>query len=344
LTTFFREISMRVHLGLAGLLLSSTAFGGVTAVDLADYQLTATHPLPPISAAEASGITYNWDTGTLFVLGDEGDALVEVTTTGVLVSEMTLTGFDDTEGLTYIGNGKLVIVEERLQDVYLLTYAAGTTVARSSLPTVDLGPTTSNIGMEGLSFDPFSGKYIVVKEKTPQAVYEATIDWSVPSGSKIDLFVPDLGVLDLSDVQTLTTVPSLIGTGDQDNLLIYSQESRKLMEVTRAGALQSSFDFTAIAADAEGVTIGSDGTIYVVGETPALYVLTPIVVPCVGDIAPVGGGDGTVNVQDLLAVIGAWGACANPKDCAADLAPPGGDDVVNVQDLLAVIGAWGACP
>jgi len=53
-------------------------------------------------------------------------------------------------------------------------------------------------------------------------------------------------------------------------------------------------------------------------------------------------GDAVVNVQDLLGVIGAWGAC--PTDvplCAGDVAPAGGDGTVNVQDLLAVIGNWG---
>jgi len=68
---------------------------------------------------------------------------------------------------------------------------------------------------------------------------------------------------------------------------------------------------------------------------------------CPADIAPP-GGDEVVNVQDLLAVIGAWGPCGdpNPPNCPADIAPigpPVGDDVVNVQDLLEVIGAWGAC-
>ncbi|MCI0366107.1 MAG: S8 family serine peptidase [Phycisphaerales bacterium] len=61
---------------------------------------------------------------------------------------------------------------------------------------------------------------------------------------------------------------------------------------------------------------------------------------CVGDVT----GDGVVNVADLLAVIGAWGACADPENCAADVAPlPDGDGVVNVADLLGVIGAWGSC-
>ena len=62
--------------------------------------------------------------------------------------------------------------------------------------------------------------------------------------------------------------------------------------------------------------------------------------PCAPDII----GNQQVNVDDLLAVINAWGPCPNPANCPADIAPPGGNDVVNVDDLLAVINAWGACP
>jgi hypothetical protein len=52
--------------------------------------------------------------------------------------------------------------------------------------------------------------------------------------------------------------------------------------------------------------------------------------------------DGFVNVEDLLAVINAWGACpALPRECPADVAPPGGDGVVDVDDLLTVINNWG---
>jgi hypothetical protein len=70
--------------------------------------------------------------------------------------------------------------------------------------------------------------------------------------------------------------------------------------------------------------------------------------PCPADI-PTGGncGDGTVGVNDLLAVITAWGPCAAPcpPRCAADISPsPSGDCTVGVNDLLAVITSWGACP
>jgi hypothetical protein len=57
---------------------------------------------------------------------------------------------------------------------------------------------------------------------------------------------------------------------------------------------------------------------------------------CPADIAPV-SGNGTVDVDDLLAVINSWGdQGANPADLS-------GNGVVDVDDLLAVINAWGAC-
>jgi hypothetical protein len=52
-------------------------------------------------------------------------------------------------------------------------------------------------------------------------------------------------------------------------------------------------------------------------------------------------GDGCVNVDDLLVVIGAWGDCpSGPARCPADVT---GDGAVDVDDLLAVIGGWTPC-
>jgi hypothetical protein len=57
--------------------------------------------------------------------------------------------------------------------------------------------------------------------------------------------------------------------------------------------------------------------------------------PCPGDTT----GDGTVNVEDLVAVITAWGPAAPgaPEDT-------NGDGSVNVTDLVSVITLWGPCP
>ena len=50
-------------------------------------------------------------------------------------------------------------------------------------------------------------------------------------------------------------------------------------------------------------------------------------------------GDGTVDVQDMLLLLGAWGPCPDYNDCPADL---NSDCSVDVQDLLLLLGAWGA--
>jgi hypothetical protein len=48
-------------------------------------------------------------------------------------------------------------------------------------------------------------------------------------------------------------------------------------------------------------------------------------------------GDGVINVQDLLMVVGAFGNVGGPEDI-------NGDGIVNVTDLLLVIATWGPCP
>jgi hypothetical protein len=50
-------------------------------------------------------------------------------------------------------------------------------------------------------------------------------------------------------------------------------------------------------------------------------------------------GDGVVDVQDLVAVITAWGACPpDPAPCPSDV---DGDGAVGVTDLVEVITNWG---
>jgi trimeric autotransporter adhesin len=50
--------------------------------------------------------------------------------------------------------------------------------------------------------------------------------------------------------------------------------------------------------------------------------------------------NGIVDVDDLLAVINAWGLCRTPSRCAADIVPDEGDGIVDTDDLLEVINNW----
>ena len=66
------------------------------------------------------------------------------------------------------------------------------------------------------------------------------------------------------------------------------------------------------------------------GDNVDLYPLAEPYTPLLGDI----NGDGIVNVDDLLLVLGGWGS--NPG-LPADL---NNDGVVNVEDLLIVLANW----
>jgi uncharacterized protein YjiK len=96
--------------------------GNMTAAQLASQ--AAAIAAGSLLAQEVSGITYNPDTDTLFVEGDGGTSVVQVTKTGQLIDSMTL-GADsnqnaalgevqgrfvsDPEGIAYLGNGQFAI-------------------------------------------------------------------------------------------------------------------------------------------------------------------------------------------------------------------------------------------
>lgn len=233
-------------------------------LDLSRYRLVNSFGAPRV---ESSAITYDWDSDTLFLVEDSAKFISQISKAGALISEMSLTGFRDTEGLSYVGGGKFVLVDERVQSLSLITYVPGGNVAKFNVPTYSLGPRVKNDGIEGVSYDPASGKFIAVKQKDPMAVIEATISFGpATTGSQIQLFnSAPLKLNGLSDVQVLA-MPWFAGSGFEQNLLLLSAKSRKVVEVDRAGKLLSTLDLAKLPPHAEGLTIDKDGNIYVAAE------------------------------------------------------------------------------
>ncbi|HSD08332.1 SdiA-regulated domain-containing protein [Flavobacterium sp.] len=265
------------------------------------------HPANNLLAQEASAITYNWDTNTLFVVGDGSTAIVQVSKTGELIDTMTLaqgtspqgTEFYDTEGITYIGNGQFVMTEERDRQVVLFTYVTGTTLTRSNTKTVKLGTFVNNIGTEGLSYDPKTNGYIVLKEISPMGIFQTGIDFnagtatngSATTENSVNLFDPSLlGVTDVADVFALSNLPALASTPLYDNLLVLSQESAKVVNTDRNGTVTSTLNIVsdpenpldAPSQQHEGLTMDRDGILYIANENgggdidhPQLWVYAP---------------------------------------------------------------------
>jgi len=279
------------HLFLALAAAGCVSAQAADSLNLANYQVTATYGLDifngtggGLSGLEGSAIAYARDRGTLFFVGDEGTGIIEISRTGQTIGSMTFnwanTGStkNDTEGLTYLGNGQFVVTEERLQNGYQFSYSAGGTVALGSSPFVSFGPTIGNIGIEGISYDARNGNFVTAKQDDPAvlsiyssltfsttAAADATpsVSFSGPSSAS-SLF----GLNSLSDVAVLGGVSSLVGTTAADNLLLLSLDSHKLIEITRAGVIKSTFDLSNVLPHngIEGVTIDENGTIYLVAE------------------------------------------------------------------------------
>lgn len=289
---------------LAALLLgSAAATAQVTSVDLSTYSRVGRYDLPVGAGAnqlgaEASAVTYNWDRNSLFVIGDEGTGVIEVSLTGGLLGTMGLSGFNDTEGLTYVGGGQFVIAEERNRFIDRFTYVAGGSIDATATQRVDLGTNIGNIGNEGLSFDPLTGGFIVVKENGPQGIFQTLADFAAGTASNgsastvqpTNLFNPALlGLVDLADVFALSNLPSLDGTAFASTLLVISHESAEIVHADRAGNVLGRLTIgplaTTVAQNHEGITMDRAGNIYVVNEGgsdtggPQLWVYSPAAVP-----------------------------------------------------------------
>jgi uncharacterized protein YjiK len=279
---------------------ASLAHAG-SSIDLARYSVAGTYALDilngasgGISGLEASAVAYARDRGTLFFVGDEGTGVVEISRTGQTLGHMDFnwagTGSTkhDTEGLTYLGGGVLVVSEERLQDAYRFSYAAGGSAALQDSFVSIANDAVGNNGIEGISYDARSGgSFVTIKQQTPQNVLAGTLsfasatgsppstsgDGSSPPGGGVSTLAPlfdpaSMGLSTLSDVQTLSAVDALAGTAAADNLLVLSLGSRRLVEVNRQGQVLSSFDLSNVVPQngIEGVTVDEQGTIYLVAE------------------------------------------------------------------------------
>jgi len=269
------------HAVVTALAALSVAAQAADSINLGSYQVTATYALDDmgsVSGLEASAVTYARDRGSLFFVGDEGSGVVEISRTGQTLGSMafnwagTASRNFDTEGLTYVGGGRLVVTEERLYDAYRFDYLAGGTATLADAYVSISNATVGNNGLEGISYDPRDGSFLTVQQQSPQDILAGTLSFAAGAGgmsTMAQLFDPaGLGLATLSDVQTLSPIDSLVGSAAADNFLVLSLGSRRLLEVNRLGVVMSSLDLSNILPHngIEGVTVDELGNIYLVAE------------------------------------------------------------------------------
>jgi len=287
---------------------------------LGNYGLVGTYNLPIQAPGltiqyEASAVTWNRDTNTLFIVGDGGRYIQQVGLNGSVIDSMALplaTGtsragveFDDPEGLAWVGGSTFVMTEERKRNVVRFDYAAGTTLSRANASTVTLGTTVGNTGLEGVTYIG-ANNFILVNQAagsggSTQNIFQTAIAFSGTGGSAtngsagtanaLSLFPPaNIGFTDLNDVYALSNVAAFAGAAS-NNLLVLTNAGG-LKEMTRTGAVLSQLALPNLTpqgtAQIEGVTMDDQGYIYLVSDngdfgtsqySSSLFVYAPVPEP-----------------------------------------------------------------
>lgn len=224
----------------------------------------------------ASGLTYNPDTKTLFLVQNKPTQLVELDKEGKTLRVIPLTGFDDTEDLFYMGGGRFAVVEERRRNVCIFSLDAATTsvpYAKATRLLVD-PVNADNSGLEGITGDMKTGRFFVVKEKNPRRIYE----FAVPSAEKPapEIKRPWDAQAMLKGADDLSAICFHPSSG---NLLLLSDESACIVECTTDGRQLAKLPLTAGSAglqaslkQPEGLTLDDDGNMYVCCEPNLFYI------------------------------------------------------------------------
>ncbi|MGZ0713288.1 SdiA-regulated domain-containing protein [Pseudomonas palleroniana] len=226
--------------------------------------------LPGMEKDEASDVSYNPQTKTLFSVMGKNPFLVELSLQGDVLRKMPLNGWSNPEGVTVMENGLLAVVDERDHSLTVVKVDAATTqLNKADFTSYDLGPSKNqNKAFEGVTWDK-RNQQVVLGEERPPALFTWKTDGTTLTGDKQKLASTEL---DMRNLSALAIDPR---TG---HMLVLSADSHLLLELDEKGK-QVSFmtllgGFNGLKHTiprAEGITMDEDGTVYIVSEPNLFY-------------------------------------------------------------------------
>lgn len=227
--------------------------------------------LPGMERDEASDLSYNPHTKTLFSVMGKNPFLVELTLQGDVLRKMPLVGWSNPEGVAVLENGLLAIVDEREHSLVIVKVDANTQALNiADFPRYDLGPSKDqNKAFEAIAWNPRK-QQLLLGEERPPALFTWNSDGSqVLKGDKQKLASDEL---DLRNLSALGVDPR---TG---HVLVLSADSHLLLELDEQGeqvsfmALLGGFNgLKKTIPRAEGVAMDEAGNLYMVSEPNLFY-------------------------------------------------------------------------
>ncbi|AQT12699.1 SdiA-regulated domain-containing protein [Pseudomonas protegens] len=227
--------------------------------------------LPGMERDEASDLSYNPQTKTLFSVMGKYPFLVELSLQGDVLRKMPLVGWSNPEGVAVLENGLLAIVDEREHSLVIVKVDGSTrSLNVADFPKYDLGPSADqNKAFEAIAWNPRK-QQLLLGEERPPALFTWSSDGSqVLKGNKQKLASDEL---DLRNLSALGIDPR---TG---HTLVLSADSHLLLELDEQGeqvsfmALLGGFNgLEKTIPRAEGVAMDEAGNLYMVSEPNLFY-------------------------------------------------------------------------
>ena len=132
--------------------------------------------LPGMEKDEASDLSYNPQTKTLFSVMGKNPFLVELSLQGDVLRKMPLNGWNNPEGVAVMENGLMAVVDERDHSLTVVKVDAGTTALnKADFPSYDLGPSKDqNKAFEAVTWDK-RNQQLVLGEERPPALFSTVV-------------------------------------------------------------------------------------------------------------------------------------------------------------------------
>jgi len=248
----------------------------ITSLELDNFELTSGPDTISEIYGDLSGLTYNPLTGTFFAPSNGIPMIFELNKNGEHIRTITMSGFEDTEGLVWIGGEDYFVIEERRGRAVKIIIGDGTAVINYPEEYIQLSGTWgNNFGLEGITYDSTTNRLLLIKEKFPTALYAINIpdnfSETLTPEQPFDISENNFQCSDFSGLHYLTA---------QQNLLILSHETTALIETDLTGQEISRLDIGDSGGggslseglfQAEGVSIDNEGHIYIVSEPNTFY-------------------------------------------------------------------------